>query len=103
LPGAAAPSPVTAGEREAIHRKLVAPAAGPLLSIGHRIPQVTSRAELPFVYQRHIEHEMLWLFYVTDAWVVSGVEGWPSTPRGLERYTVAPRPRAQGFDRGGRR
>ena len=91
------------GDRASIHGKLVAAAGGPFLAIGHRIPRVETRAELPFVYRRHVEHEMLWLFYVTDAWVVSSGEPWPATPRGLERYTTAPRSRSGEPGQGGRR
>lgn len=43
------------------------------------------------VYDRFIFDEALALFADTDAWVLLGYEGWPGTPRGLDRYRRAPR------------
>ena len=43
------------------------------------------------VYDRFILDEALALFADTDAWVLTGYEGWPGTPRGLDRYRRAPR------------
>jgi hypothetical protein len=42
-------------------------------------------------YDRFIFDEALALFAETDAWVLTGYEGWPGTPRGLDRYRRAPR------------
>ncbi|HET7263480.1 MAG TPA: hypothetical protein VFL28_02340 [bacterium] len=42
-------------------------------------------------YDRFVLDEALALFADTDAWVLSGYEGWPGTPRGLDRYRRAPR------------
>lgn len=42
-------------------------------------------------YDRFILDEALALFADTDAWVLTGYEGWPGTPRGLDRYRRAPR------------
>jgi len=42
-------------------------------------------------YDRFILDEALALFAGTDAWVLTGYEGWPGTPRGLDRYRRAPR------------
>jgi hypothetical protein len=41
-------------------------------------------------YDRFIMREALALFADTDAWVLTGYDGWPGTPRGLERYRRAP-------------
>jgi hypothetical protein len=43
------------------------------------------------VYDKFIFDEVLALFADTDAWVLVGYEGWPGTPRGLDRYRRAPR------------
>jgi hypothetical protein len=42
-------------------------------------------------YDRFILDEALALFAGTDAWILTGYEGWPGTPRGLDRYRRAPR------------
>lgn len=42
-------------------------------------------------YNRFIFDEALALFAATDAWVLTRYDGWPGTPRGLERYRRAPR------------
>lgn len=42
-------------------------------------------------YNRFIFDEALALFAGTDAWVLTGYDGWPGTPRGLDRYRRAPR------------
>jgi len=42
-------------------------------------------------YDRFILDESLALFADTDAWVLTGYEGWPGTARGLDRYRRAPR------------
>lgn len=41
------------------------------------------------VYNRFIFDEALALFAGTDAWVLTGYDGWPGTPRGLDRYRRA--------------
>lgn len=41
-------------------------------------------------YDRLIFAEALMLFADTDAWVLSGYDGWPGMPRGLDRYRRAP-------------
>jgi hypothetical protein len=41
-------------------------------------------------YNTVIFDEALALFADTDAWILAGYEGWPGTPRGLERYRRAP-------------
>lgn len=40
-------------------------------------------------YDRFILGEALALFADTDAWVLTGYDGWPGTPRGLDRYRRA--------------
>ena len=42
-------------------------------------------------YNRFIFDEALALFAGTDAWVLTGYDGWPGTPRGLDRYRRASR------------
>lgn len=42
------------------------------------------------VYDRLILREALALFAETDAWVLTGYDGWPGTPRGLDRYRRGP-------------
>jgi hypothetical protein len=42
-------------------------------------------------YDRFILDEALAVFADTDAWVLTGYDGWPGTPRGLDRYRRAPR------------
>lgn len=42
-------------------------------------------------YERFILDEALAVFADTDAWVLTGYDGWPGTPRGLDRYRRAPR------------
>lgn len=42
-------------------------------------------------YDAFIFDEALALFADTDAWVLLGYEGWPGTPRGLDRYRRAAR------------
>jgi hypothetical protein len=42
------------------------------------------------LYERHILREVLALFAATDAWVLLGYDAWPGTPRGFERYRLAP-------------
>lgn len=41
-------------------------------------------------YDQFIFDEALALFADTDAWVLTGYDGWPGTPRGLDRYRRAP-------------
>jgi len=41
-------------------------------------------------YDRFIFDEALALFADTDAWVLTGYDGWPGIPRGLDRYRRAP-------------
>lgn len=41
-------------------------------------------------FDQYIVQSVLLLFYRTDAWAALGYEAWPGTPRGLERYTLAP-------------
>jgi hypothetical protein len=41
-------------------------------------------------YNTFIFDEALALFADTDAWTLAGYEGWPGTPRGLDRYSRAP-------------
>lgn len=43
-----------------------------------------SRAEARYV--EYILHEILDLFWATDAWIAVGYTQWPGTPRGLEDY-----------------
>jgi hypothetical protein len=42
-------------------------------------------------FDQYIVRSILLLFYRTDAWTLLGYEAWPGTPRGLDRYTQAPR------------
>jgi len=41
-------------------------------------------------YNMVIFDEALALFADTDAWTLAGYDGWPGTPRGLDRYRHAP-------------
>jgi hypothetical protein len=44
-------------------------------------------------FDQHILRDILLLFYRTDAWTELGYDAWPGMPRGLDRYTQAPRGR----------
>jgi hypothetical protein len=41
------------------------------------------------LFEQYIVRDILLLFSRTDAWTLLGYEAWPSTPRGLDRYTQA--------------
>jgi hypothetical protein len=41
-------------------------------------------------FDQYIVHDILLIFLRTSAWTLLGYEGWPGTPRGLDRYTRAP-------------
>jgi hypothetical protein len=47
------------------------------------------------VFDQNIIRDVLLLFFRTDAWTLLGYEAWPGTPRGLDRYTKAPRGMSQ--------